>query len=161
MKKAPTKIVAIWTKRRSTLRESTESFLVFLNILKQFDNNLGVWYEKGFSQKEASKHKIVLEYDYMKKKACSTCNDDDYPEYAFDFNFWNGCLTDSESLSVRASIGGTGKVSNNLCILSLPYNGRIYDHYSISENWYELRNLFVDYWKAEKTRDINGQLILL
>lgn len=154
-----TEITVIWTNRKQNLKESTEDIIVFLERLKKFDINFGSWYNRGNSRKEAMQSQVQLEYDFIKKKLCKKCNDSDYPEFSFLTGFWNGALSDSLSYGIRFSIGGEGKIGTNNCVLTFPYEGELYEHYSVKKNWEQLLELFIDHWKPDQYRDFDDKLV--
>jgi len=59
-------IVITWGLRKRTLKECTETLIVFLESLKRFDPRFGVWYEGGLTKKEALKTQVILDYNYIK-----------------------------------------------------------------------------------------------
>ncbi|WP_417363899.1 Imm52 family immunity protein [Galbibacter sp.] len=155
------KIIVAWHYRKLTLKECTESFIIFIERLKLFDLRLYNWYEGANSKTEAIKNKAVFEYGYMKNRFCKNCNDDDYPEFTFDIGFWNGALKDEEAMSISASLGGEAKFGNNNCILSLPSQGEIFEYYQVQTNYNRLVELFIDHWKPEKIMGDDGKWIYL
>lgn len=84
------KIGVSWYDRKATLKECTESFIIFLERLKKPDPRFNQRYEGANSRKLALQKKVVWEYEYIKRKFCKKCKDSDYPEFAFDIGFWNG-----------------------------------------------------------------------
>ncbi|MDO6852215.1 hypothetical protein Q4599_01380 [Cellulophaga lytica] len=151
-----------WYNRRETLKECTESFIIFMERLKLLDSRFDIWYKKGWSKKEALEQKIPLEYDAIKNEICRTCKDDEYPEHSFRIALWNGAKKDSEAFGIRASLGSseTEKWNNN-CSLSFPYEGEIYEYYLIKENKEKLKELFIDHWQPEKIMGDDGKWINL
>ncbi len=159
---AITKITVIWINRKQTLKESTEDLIIFLERLKRFDSRLGVWYERAYSRKEGVKNKFCFKYEYVKKQLCKKCKENEYPpEFTFLTGFWNGGATDLLSYGISFSLGGDGKIGANNCVLTFPYEGEIYEHYRIKENWENLLELFIDYWNPDKYRDFEDNLMKL
>lgn len=154
-----TQINVIWKGRKQTLKECTESFLIFLERLKLYDPRFSIWYETGVSRKKGLENKLVFEYNYIKNKFCPNCKDNDYPTYDFDIRFWNGGSKDSVSYGISASLGGDGSIGNSICNLTFPYEGELYEHYQIRENWEQLLELFIDHWKPDQYRDFEDNLI--
>ncbi len=152
-------IVVIWKNRPRTLEECTNDWIVFMIKLKQFDHRFDVWYEKGMSRKEALSRQAILDFDYIKNKFCKGCPKGEYPEFMYDISFWNGGKTDNTSYSIRASLGGGKVIGNNLVKLSFPRQGELFEHYSIQDNWSKLRELFIEYWEPDQTRNFDGKLI--
>ncbi|MCL5245502.1 hypothetical protein M4I21_06760 [Cellulophaga sp. 20_2_10] len=151
-----------WYNRRETLKECTESFIIFMERLKLLDSRFDIWYKKGWSKKEALEQKIPLEYDAIKNEICKTCKDDEYPEHSFRIALWNGAKKDSEAFGIRASLGREEtNFGNNNCSLSFPYEGEIYEHYLIKENKEKLKELFIDHWQPEKIMGDDGKWINL
>lgn len=156
-----TQVNVMWRGRKQTLKECTETFLVFLERLKLYDERFSIWYEGGFTRKQALENKIIYEYDYIKSKFCSNCKDTDYPEFDFDIGFWNGGETDATSFGIRASLGGDGSVGNSICSLTFPSEGELYEHYKIMKNWEQILELFVDHWNPDQFRDFKDNLVQL
>lgn len=151
-----------WYNRRETLKECTESFIIFMERLKLLDSRFDIWYKKGWSKKEALEQKIPLEYDAIKNEICRTCKDDEYPEHSFRIALWNGAKKDSEAFGIRASLGREEtNFGNNNCSLSFPYEGEIYEYYLIKENKEKLKELFIDHWQPEKIMGDDGKWINL
>ncbi|WP_108804936.1 Imm52 family immunity protein [Aquimarina sp. Aq107] len=155
------KISVIWLNRKENLKESTEAFIDFLEELKKFDSRLGNWYLKGNTREEALINKVILEYEFVKKQFFKYA---DYEETAltkdsFLISFWNGAPKDSLSCTIRASLGGEGKLNSNNCVFNFPYEGEIYEYYRIQENWDNLLKFFIDYWQPDQYRDFEGNLM--
>ncbi|WP_299609961.1 Imm52 family immunity protein [uncultured Aquimarina sp.] len=144
------KIGVSWYRKENTLQECTEDFLIFLERLRRFDSNLGVLYKQGKSLQESVMHEVSFEYDYIKKLFCKTCNDQDYPDISFSFSIWNGNISEGEYIRLSTSLGKSQLgVNNSNCMLSMPYKGNLYTHYSNPDDYKQLQELFIDHWKPQ------------
>ncbi len=157
--KTITEIVIIWTNRKQNLKECTESLIIFLERLKRLDTRLGIWYEQSYSRKGGMENRVYLEYDNIKRLLCKKCANEEYPEFTFLTGFWNGAATDALSYGINFSLGGDNPVGTNNCSLTFPWEGQIYEHYRIRENWEKLLELFIDHWQPDQYRDFNDNLV--
>lgn len=158
-----TEINVMWKGRKQTLKECTEDLIIFLERLKKFDSRLGVWYERAYSRKEGMKNKVRLEYEFIKNHFYESdkYEENNFPEFSFLTGFWNGAATEPLSYGIQFSLGGDGRVGNDICTLTFPYEGDVYEHYRIRENWEKLLELFIDHWQPDKYRDFEDNLIEL
>ncbi len=75
----------IWKGRKQTLKECTETFIIFLERLKLHDSRYNEWYGTAKSREEALKDKIKNEYNHIKNRFSLNCKDSEYPEFNFNF----------------------------------------------------------------------------
>ena len=142
---------AHWYSRGATLRECTESLLNFLVELQKHNPLLfSAWYEKAGSKKEALEHKVVLDYDNVKRLFTKRGKDDAYPKVSYTTGIWNGANEDGDMISLSVSLGSseTQYFTNN-CVLELPYEGKGFKFYRSQNNQERLINLFRRYWSPE------------
>jgi len=144
-------IGAHWYSRPQTLRECTEQTLNFLEALK--DHNLalfGLWFEKGFSKKEASSRQVSFEYESIKRLFTKRGKDSDYPKVSFATGIWNGVDKEGESASLSVSLGSAEKkYFTNNCVIELPYEGEQHAFYQLDGNQKLLVSLLKHHWRPE------------
>lgn len=140
-----------WYSREETLRECTESLLDFLMELKK-QNPLffSDWYEKAGSKKEALEHKVIFDYDSVKKLFTKRGKDDAYPKVSYTTGIWNGAKENGGMISLSVSLGSSeSQYFTNNCVLELPYEGEGFEFYRNQDNQESLIQLLKEYWSPE------------
>lgn len=156
--KKPKKIIIAWQKREHNLKESIVLFSNFLHKLKEFDPNLAVWYIGG-KPTVTNNDRVKFDYLSLKKMYYPKTEEWEKPEFNFDFGCWNGAPKESEAIGLIASIGSKVIIGNNNCILDLPYEGGVFEHYESDENFKKLKQFFINYWKPEMIMDENREWV--
>ena len=110
------------SKKKEQPEEIAKKILLFLNGLKKLDETeFSVWYQQGWSKKEALSKKVLFEEEYI----LNTVNknwDKKFPELGTHFSFWTGKDDDLKNSLVSFMLGATSKnpnINSNL-LLKIP-----------------------------------------
>ena len=160
MKERFRSISAIWMeKEKKTIKECAKSVYDFLILLKAHNSDLfALWYEKGYSKKEALRKKLDINEDYFFKDLEKNKNKKHH-DLGTTVSYWTGNENEGLSAAISFTIGGYGDKSfnKNSCVINLPSEGK---YYELPENQESLKNLVVEYWKPDSIL-VNGEPVLL
>ena len=143
---------ALWHDRPATLKECTEQLVAFLIKLKEHNPDLfGIWYETGWSRKQALQNKLEFSYASIKRLFSKRIkNDELYPETTYKASAWSGgCDEEAVSFMARLGTGGHHLYPNSFD-LELPFKGTWHEYYKNPAHQEALINLVKDYWLPDR-----------
>lgn len=144
-------------KKKETTADLSDKILFFLDSLKQIDEDLfSIWFEQGWSQKEALEKKVVFEKEFI-QKVIEKAWDKKFPELGSHFTFWSGKESDLYGTQISFKIGliSDNKNLRNRVIVSLPTSKEL----RINRNDQKIENIIKLIKEIWSTKDIEVDLI--
>lgn len=146
-------IGSYWRNRKENLETVITKSIEFLEKLEEIDPLFMKWYVRGMSKQNATKDRIILEYEYVenlinKRIKKGDLDNDGFCEIGFRLGGWSG-HSNGEAADFSITSGGFSKFLLNTCILNLPYKEEVVLELLKFDKLKKLLRIFIETWKPD------------